>query len=109
VITTTRVHVVMNRVRTSAVGLGAGSQVTSALRRFGGIDSAVLVPQDQAGLDAAVLTGQTLRDAAPRSPARLGILGLVEADLLPSPDGAPVPRWRQWSRAARWRGAASAT
>jgi MinD-like ATPase involved in chromosome partitioning or flagellar assembly len=109
VITTTRVHVVMNRVRASAVGLGAGSQVTSALRRFGGIDSAALVPQDQAGLDAAVLTGQTLRDAAPRSPARLGILGLVEADLLPVPDGTPVPRWRQWSRTARWRGAASAT
>jgi MinD-like ATPase involved in chromosome partitioning or flagellar assembly len=109
VITTNRVHVVMNRVRASAVGLGAGSQVTSALRRFGGIDSATLVQHDQAGLDAAVLTGRTLRDAAPRSPARLGILGLVRGDLLPVPDEAPVPRWWRWGWAERWRRPASAT
>ena len=109
VITTNRVHVVMNRVRASAVGLGAAGQVTGALRRFGGIDAAALVPHDQAGLDAAVLTGRTLRDAAPRSPARLGILTLVRGELLPSPDEVPVARWRQWGRATRWRGAASAT
>ncbi|MGY4859719.1 AAA family ATPase [Cryobacterium sp. AP23] len=109
VITTNRVHVVMNRVRASAVGLGAAGQVESALRRFGGIDAAALVPHDQAGLDAAVLTGRTLRDAAPRSPARLGIQAFVRDELLPAPAGDPVPRWRPWSRTARWRGPASAT
>jgi MinD-like ATPase involved in chromosome partitioning or flagellar assembly len=109
VITTNRVHVVMNRVRASAVGPGAAGQVESALRRFGGIDTAALVPHDQAGLDAAVLTGRTLRDAAPRSAARLGIQGFVRDELLPVPAGKPVPRWRPWSRLARWRGPASAT
>jgi MinD-like ATPase involved in chromosome partitioning or flagellar assembly len=109
VITTTRVHVVMNRVRSSAVGVGAGGQVTGALRRFGGIDAAALVPQDQASLDAAVLTGRTLRDAAPRSPARLGILSLVQENLLPVPDGAPAARWWRWGRAERWRRPASVT
>jgi len=107
VISTHRVHVVMNRVRASAVGLGAAGQVSSALRRFGGIEAAVLVPHDQAGVDAAVLTGRTLRDAAPRSPARLGILGFVQRDLLIAPDAAPVRR--PWRRAAPWRGTAPAT
>ncbi|WEO79270.1 hypothetical protein BJQ94_03870 [Cryobacterium sp. SO2] len=110
VITTNRVHVVMNRVRASAVGLGPAGQVQSALRRFGGIDAAALVPHDQAGVDAAVLTGRTLRDAAPRSPARLGILDFVRDDLLPAPDPQPAARRRRpWGRPARWRGPASAT
>jgi MinD-like ATPase involved in chromosome partitioning or flagellar assembly len=108
-VTTTRVHVVMNRVRPSAVGLGAASQVTGALRRFGGIDDAALVPHDQAGVDAAVLTGRTLRDAAPRSPARLGILSLVRDELLPAPEAEQATRRWPWRRLARWRGPASAT
>ena len=106
VITTDRVHVVMNRVRASAVGQGPAAQVTSALRRFGGIDAAVLVPHDQAGVDSAVLTGRTLRDAAPRSPARLGILGFVRDELLPVPDAHPR---RQWRRAFDWRRPVQAT
>jgi len=109
VITTNRVHVVMNRVRASAVGFGPSSQVQSALQRFGGIDAAALVPHDQAGLDAAVLTGRTLRDAAPRSPARLGILALVRNELLPAPAGEPVARRGPLGVLARWRGPASAT
>ncbi|TFC03222.1 regulator [Cryobacterium adonitolivorans] len=107
VITTHRVHVVMNRVRASAVGPAPAAQVSSALRRFGGIDGAVLVPHDQAGVDAAVLSGRTLRDAAPRSPARLGILGLVRTELLPVPD-AHAGR-RQWRRVFDWRRPAQAT
>ncbi|MGO4785038.1 AAA family ATPase [Cryobacterium sp. W22_MBD10_FK3] len=107
VITTHRVHVVMNRVRASAVGLGPAAQVSSALRRFGGIDAAVLVPHDQIGLDAAVLTGRTLRDAAPRSPARLSILGLVRDQLLPVPH-AQAARG-QWRRAFDWRRTAQPT
>ncbi|MBX0300856.1 septum formation inhibitor-activating ATPase [Cryobacterium sp. 1639] len=109
VITTNRVHVVMNRVRSSAVGLGAGTQVASSLRRFGGIEAAALVPHDQSALDTAVLTGRTLRDAAPRSPARLGILDLVRNDLLPLPEGEQAAHRRPWSRPAGWRRPASAT
>ncbi|WP_174774655.1 MULTISPECIES: regulator [unclassified Cryobacterium] len=84
-VSTDRVSVVMNRVRPSAVGIDANRQVVAALRRFGGIHAPFLVPHDQSGADAAVLTGRTLRDAAPKSPARTGILRLVHRELLPEP------------------------
>ena len=104
VITTDRVSVVMNRVRSSAVGLDPRGQVVQALRRFGGIESAVLVPQDQSGTDAAVLAGRTLRDTAPKSPARVRIRRFVRTELLPEPDQAPSRRRaRAW-----WRRAAAA-
>ncbi|MEO6826968.1 MAG: regulator [Microbacteriaceae bacterium] len=82
------VSVVMNRVRSSAVGVNPFGQISSTLARFGGIDAPVLVPDDQQGLDAAVLTGQTLRDTAPKSAARSAILRLVESTLVPSPTAA---------------------
>jgi MinD-like ATPase involved in chromosome partitioning or flagellar assembly len=99
-LTTDRVSVVMNRVRASAVGLDPAGQVIQALRRFGGIEAPVLVPHDQHGVDAAVLTGRTLRDAAPKSPARASIRRFVRAELLPEPETAakrrPAPfRWRR--------------
>jgi MinD-like ATPase involved in chromosome partitioning or flagellar assembly len=95
-----RVSVVMNRVRASAIGLNPHGQVVAALRRFGGIENPVLVPHDQAAADAAVLTGRTLRDAAPKSPARVGIRRLVEADLLrPASYTLPVARTRSFG----WR------
>ncbi|MCI4659938.1 regulator [Cryobacterium sp. ZS14-85] len=87
-VSTDRVSVVMNRVRPSAVGIDANRQVIAALRRFGGIHAPFLVPHDQAGADAAVLTGRTLRDAAPKSPARTGILRLVQREILPEPVAA---------------------
>ncbi|HZK58833.1 MAG TPA: hypothetical protein VFC59_03065 [Cryobacterium sp.] len=102
VITTTRVSVVMNRVRASAVGIDPNGQVVSTLRRFGGIESPVLVPHDQPGADAAVLTGRTLRDAAPKSPARASIRRFVRTELLPEPAPARLSRPgrspRPWSR-----------
>ncbi|WP_174774817.1 regulator [Cryobacterium sp. HLT2-28] len=101
VITTDRVSVVMNRVRSSAVGLDPRGQVVQALRRFGGIESAVLVPQDQQGADAAVLAGRTLRDAAPKSPARVRIRRFVRAELLPVPAQVITRRrGRVWWRRA---------
>ena len=96
-----RVSVVMNRVRTSAVGLNPRGQVVGALRRFGGIDAPILVPHDQAGADAAVLTGRTLRDAAPKSAAREGIRRFVLAEVLPRPE--PVRLRERHPRVAAWR------
>lgn len=100
-LTTDRVSVVMNRVRASAVGLDPAGQVAQALRRFGGIESAVLVPHDQHGVDLAVLTGRTLRDAAPKSPARAIIHRFVRTELLPEPEPDPAPR--RGRAAFRWR------
>lgn len=99
VLTTDRVSVVMNRVRTSAVGLDPNGQVVGTLRRFGGIESPILVPHDQQGADAAVLTGRTLRDAAPKSPARVSIRRFVRTELLPEP--APVTGRRR--KRSGWR------
>ena len=99
VLTTDRVSVVMNRVRASAVGLDPNGQVVGTLRRFGGIESPILVPHDQQGADAAVLTGRTLRDAAPKSPARVSIRRFVRTELLPEP--APVTGRRR--KRSGWR------
>ena len=91
---TDRVTVVMNRIRSSAIGLNPAAQVTQALRRFGGISAPILVPHDQAAFDAAVLSGRTLRDVAGRSPARHAIGRLVSARILPAPEVQQVPRRR---------------
>jgi Mrp family chromosome partitioning ATPase len=78
-----RVIVVANKVRASAIGLNPSSQVQQTLSRFGSIDDAELVAHDQAGLDAALLSGRTLLDVAPKSPARLAIQALVRSRILP--------------------------
>lgn len=98
ILTTERVTVVMNRVRASAIGIDPNGQVVSTLRRFGDIESAVLVPNDQQAVDAAVLAGRTLRDAAPRSPARVSIRRLVETEVLPEPSSGKANRraGRRW-------------
>lgn len=93
---TDRVTVVMNRIRASAIGLNPGGQVRQTLQRFGGIVSPVLVPDDQAALDAAILSGRTLADIAPRSPARLAIAALVADRILP-PKPAPSKRRRRFA------------
>ncbi len=97
---TDRLSVVMNRIRSSAIGLNPTAQVEQALRRFGGIEAPVLVPHDQSAFDAAVLSGRTLRDVAVRSPARTAIGEFVAARLLPARAEQPLTR-----RATRMRAA----
>ncbi|GHH73445.1 AAA family ATPase [Promicromonospora soli] len=79
--------VVVNRVRASAVGRRAESQVRDALARYGGVDDVHLVPDDPAGLDAALLAGRVLAECAPASPARAAFLGLADRvrELVPAP------------------------
>lgn len=69
--------VVVNRVRDSAVGRRAESQVRDALARYAGIDDVHLVPDDPVGLDAALLAGRVLAECAPDSPARAAFVGLA--------------------------------
>ena len=92
-IDTDRITVVMNKVRSSAIGPGASGQVRQTLQRFGGITSPVLVPHDQSAFDAAILTGRTIVDAAPKSMARVAVAAFVRDRLLPHP--TPVVR-RNW-------------
>ncbi|WP_438855296.1 AAA family ATPase [Agromyces sp. M3QZ16-3] len=80
-----RIDVVVNRVRTSALGIDAHAQVRQTLRRFAGLGDAVLLPHDGRATDAAILTARTLRDAAPRSPLRGALRSYVDERLLPPP------------------------
>jgi len=91
-----RVVVAMNKIRASAIGLNPVGQVAQTLSRFGGIESAAMIPFDGMALDTTVLSGRTLADAAPRSPVRIAIRDLVQSRLLP-----PSPRKQRSLRAVR--------
>jgi MinD-like ATPase involved in chromosome partitioning or flagellar assembly len=80
-----RVIVAMNKLRASAVGLNPLGQVAQTLSRFGGIESAAMIPYDAPACDAAILSGRTIADAAPKSPVRIAIRDLVASRLLPPP------------------------
>jgi MinD-like ATPase involved in chromosome partitioning or flagellar assembly len=99
-----RIDVVVNRVRTSALGIDAHAQVRQTLRRFAGLGDATLLPHDGRAADAAILTARTLRDSAPRSPLRLALRAYVDERVLPAPD--PVRR-RAFGFAFPQRAAAS--
>ncbi|WP_309709508.1 regulator [Pseudolysinimonas sp.] len=79
-VTPDRVTVVINKVRAGVVGLDPAAQVRSTLERFGSVTPAHLVPWDPAGFDAALLSGRSLAEAAPRSPAR-AVIRKLAADL----------------------------
>ena len=70
--------VVANRVRSSAVGAHPEAAVQDALARYAGVEDVHLVPDDPAGLDAALLVGRTLAEQAPGSPASAAFDGLAE-------------------------------
>jgi MinD-like ATPase involved in chromosome partitioning or flagellar assembly len=91
-----RILTVINKVRPGAIGISAAAQVRQTLARFGGIDEPVLVPWDLAAFDAALLSGRTLLDVAPRSAAR-GAIRELAIQLRPPP--TPHPRTRQMRRA----------
>lgn len=87
-----RVDVMVNRVRTGALGIDAHAQVRQTLRRFAGIGDATLLPHDGKATDAAILTARTLRDAAPRSQLRTVLREYALERLLPVPE--PMHRRR---------------
>jgi Flp pilus assembly CpaE family ATPase len=91
-------RVVVNRVRRTAAGPAAERQIREALHRYAGVADLVLVPDDPAALDAALLSGRTLAEAAPGSPVRRELRTLA-ADVA----GLSVPRSR---RALRRRASA---
>ncbi len=90
--------VVVTRVRASAVGRDPKRRICEVLARFAGIEGVHLVPEDQDGMDAALLAGGTLSEIRPASPARAALIGVAEAV-----SGLPnlavrtksQPRWRK--------------
>lgn len=76
--------VVVNRVRTSAIGLNPAAQIRQTLERLGAIHDPVLIPFDLVAADRAQLQGRPLGDVAPKSPARRAVRDLVAERLLPA-------------------------
>ena len=78
--------VVINKVRSSAVGVRPEPRIRDALTRFAGIDDPRFLPDDPASMDAALLAGQSLAEAAPDSSVRKALVALAaEICGLPAP------------------------
>ncbi|VXC38718.1 P-loop NTPase [Plantibacter sp. T3] len=101
-----RISVVVNRLRGVALGTGPAGQLASTLSRFGGIEAAALLPEDQRVVDAAVIAGRSLRDQAPRGALPVALRRFVSTVLDQEP--APVrDRSRRSAGGARGRRARS--
>ena len=91
--------IVVNRVRSSAVGTDPEDRIRSVLGRFAGVEDPVLVPDDRATVDAAVLAGRSPLEVSRRSP----LVTAVDAQLLPRLPGGASRRTRARRRPGRWR------
>ncbi|WP_127792948.1 regulator [Agromyces sp. LHK192] len=80
------VDVIVNRVRSSALGIDAHGQIRQTMRRFAGISEVTMLPHDGRAADSAILTARTLREAASRSPLRTSIRDYALERLAPVPD-----------------------
>lgn len=96
--TTAPCTTVVTRVRPGPVGRTPERRVREALERFAGVTDAVLVAEDQSGVDAALLQGRTLAEARSASPARDGIRELARRV-----GGAGAPRTVRVRRVRRLR------
>ncbi|MGC5167800.1 hypothetical protein [Luteimicrobium sp. DT211] len=93
--------VVANRVRGRAAGARPAQAVGDVLARYAGVDSPVLLPDDPAACDRAVLEGRVIAECAPSSAVRSALTALAGTvrTLLPVRDagdgavvGGPVRR-----------------
>lgn len=98
-----RVVVVVNRLRSVALGVGPAGQLASTLSRFGRIEAAALLPEDQRAVDAAVISGSTLRDHAPRGALAVALRRFVSSRLIPPTASGSEPT-RRAVRDGRRRG-----
>jgi MinD-like ATPase involved in chromosome partitioning or flagellar assembly len=87
--------VVVNKVRASAVGARPEQRIRDALVRFAGVRELRFVPEDGEVLDAALLAGRALAEAAPTSAARRAIAAIADdyAGAAAAPAGRS--RWRR--------------
>lgn len=65
--------VVVNKVRSTLLAGDPEREISAALQRYAGVVPAAFVPFDLKGVDAALMAGRSLTEAAPDSPARLAI------------------------------------
>ena len=91
------VHVVITRVRSSVLGIDPTAQVRHTLDRFAGIQDAVLIDDDPAAADAALLSALPVPIIAPKSALRRSFAAL--ADRL----GYELPKAGRQRSAFPWR------
>lgn len=98
---TATVRVVVNRARRSVTGNESSRAPIRVLRRHAGVDGAMVVPDNVAAVDAALMAGRPLLELAPRAPARLAVRQLAdEVTGALRPAQRPNPRARHRARAA---------
>lgn len=73
------IQVLITRVRSSILGLDPAGQVRHTLDRFAGIRDAVLIDDDPAAADVALLRALPVPIAAPKSALRAGVADLADA------------------------------
>lgn len=91
-----RLEVVVNRVRASAAGPSPKRAVREALSRFGGLQDVLLLPEDAATADRALLEGRAVLEMAASSE-----LGKALHELVVRVDPAAAPALRQRQRQRR--------
>ncbi len=98
-----RIRVVVNQLRRGVFAGDPLAQIRDPLVRYLDVDPVVYVPYDRASLDAALMSGQALREARPGSPAHVAFANLtaqlLQATGMVAADAAP-PRGRGLRR--RW-------
>lgn len=91
-----RLEVVVNRVRASAAGPSPRRAVREVLSRFGGLQDVLLLPEDAATADRALLEGRAVLELAASSE-----LGKALHELVVRVDPAAAPALRQRQRQRR--------
>ncbi|EIC09049.1 hypothetical protein OR221_0757 [Microbacterium laevaniformans OR221] len=88
------IHVLVNKTRSSTLGIDARSQVRRTLERYVGVAACWFVPWDPKAADAAVLQAQPVGHVAPRSALSGAVRRFVGEAIDPPPARAAVPRSR---------------
>lgn len=91
----TPTDVIVNRVRADAVGLGAAGQIKHVLSRFAGIEASAFIPLDQTACDRALLAGEPVTYASPRSVFARAIGAYVSDILVAATAGAGARETKQ--------------
>jgi len=91
------IHVVVNKTRSSTLGVDARGQIRRTLERYTGISDTWFVPWDPKAADAAVLQAQPVGRVAPRSALSSAVRRFVGEAL----DPPPLPVRARGERARR--------
>lgn len=89
------IHVLVNKTRSSTLGIDARSQVRRTLERYIGVASCWFVPWDPKAADAAILQAQPVGRVAPRSSLSGAVRRFVGEAIDPPPARAAAPRPRR--------------